>query len=69
MSGEPAQSWRFIAYYLIRGPWKQGVLGGIDRLADGHALREFPPVLAFVSTVDATVEARAVSTKIGRAHV
>jgi hypothetical protein len=38
--------------------------GGIDRLADGHALREFPPVLAFVSAVDATVEARAVSTTL-----
>jgi hypothetical protein len=37
---------------------------GIDRLADGQPLRDFPPVLAFVSTVDSTVDARAVSATL-----
>lgn len=37
---------------------------GIDRLANGHPLRDFPPVLAFVSTVDSTVAAKAVSTTL-----
>ena len=33
---------------------------GIDRLADGRPLEGFPPVLAFLSTVDSTVKAEAV---------
>jgi len=32
------RSWRFIAYLLIRGPWKQGVLGGIRNLATAYLL-------------------------------
>ena len=30
--------YRFIAYYLIRGPWKQGVYQGIQRLASAYVL-------------------------------
>ena len=37
---------------------------GIARLSDGHPLRGFPPVLAFVSTVDSTVKAGAVSATL-----
>jgi len=32
------RSYRFIAYYLIRGPWKQGVLHGIRTLALAYLL-------------------------------
>ena len=40
---------------------------GIDRLADGRPLEGFPPVLAFLSTVDSTVKAEAVvGTLLGR---
>ncbi len=30
--------WRFIGAYLVRGPWKQMVLGGIRRLADTYVV-------------------------------
>jgi len=40
------------------------VAHGIERLSDGHPLRDFPPVLAFVSTVDSTVKAEAVAATL-----
>jgi pimeloyl-ACP methyl ester carboxylesterase len=37
---------------------------GIEKLSDGHPLRDFPPVLAFISTVDSTVKAEAVAATL-----
>jgi esterase/lipase len=37
---------------------------GIERLSDGGPLRDFPPVLAFISTVDSTVKAEAVAATL-----
>jgi alpha-beta hydrolase superfamily lysophospholipase len=39
----------------------RSVARAIERAADGHPLRDFPPVLVFLSTVDSTVKARAVT--------
>lgn len=37
---------------------------GIARLSDGHPLRDFPPVIGFISTVDSTVDAEAVAATL-----
>jgi pimeloyl-ACP methyl ester carboxylesterase len=42
----------------------RGLARGIARLSGGQPLRGFPPVLAFVSTVDSTVKAGAVSATL-----
>lgn len=39
----------------------RGLRLGLERLAAGQPLRDFPPVLVFLSTVDATVQAQAVT--------
>jgi len=39
---EGDRHWSFIAYYLIRGPWKQGVVGGIRALAYAYLVTGEP---------------------------
>jgi alpha-beta hydrolase superfamily lysophospholipase len=42
----------------------RGIARHIARLSADHPLRDFPPVLAFISTVDATVHAEAVAATL-----